>query len=256
MNREIQEYDLTDNNNLENNNLEKKALSLLCPIRWMYNSSGKYLESLMIRRGFWNCEDKRPARSAGEWVFPGMLMEDPTQRYKLEYEYRVAYDAFVDDTGYTGGFRDTSFMHAGSSIRGGFDYSFKYFVSTLTKPDFPFANIHEHEREINSKDFGIFNLNESERIIEIRWDRPVNFKRIIAKPNLWNTNQQFSEDSEEYIRHISYVKEIEDHISFMGLDDSIYGEYCIRRRIMSKNTYRALSNLETIEKLDGIIPHM
>jgi hypothetical protein len=235
---------MMDSNNLsvgsnETKSLQGKALSLLCPVRWVYDTYGKRMETLMIRRNFWNCIEKRPARSAGEWIFPGKLMEDPSQRHKMDYEYKVAYSAFVSETGYDGDFKDTSFIGAGTSIRGNFNYSFKYFISTLTKPDFSFSQFHLPELEDHLEKFGRFSRAENERIIEIRWDSPANWKSLIADPSYSRYHP---------IKSSEYIQEIKDHISFMGLDDSSYGNFSIKKRLMSKNTYRALSTLEIIAK--------
>jgi hypothetical protein len=166
---------------------EYTKLALLCPLRRKDDN----LEVLLIRKAFFNPDENRPRRSAGEWVFPGALI-DPKEAKREHYEFlhKPAQKYFEIETGYNDSYNKLRFIRSGVSKYLNSNYLFLFYTA-----------------EVN----GSFNFKTDPKVVmDIKWDSPKNWVELLS--------------SDDFAK--SQKKEILER----GLNDYKYGSFAITRR--------------------------
>jgi 8-oxo-dGTP pyrophosphatase MutT (NUDIX family) len=84
------------------------------------------IQILLIRRGLWNLEEKRPQKFPGEWVFPG-----GTTELKDNNILETAKREFREETGYEGVFSNIARFRTGSQESPGRTFFIEFFTASV-----------------------------------------------------------------------------------------------------------------------------
>ncbi|MBI4451083.1 NUDIX domain-containing protein [Candidatus Woesearchaeota archaeon] len=92
---------------------------VLCPIRWGHDG----IETLLVRRAFWDSKHRRPMAFPGEWVSPGGCKEE-NDRDLLATAIREA----KEEVGYDGSIVRPRFLRAATLPAYGKEYYIEFYT--------------------------------------------------------------------------------------------------------------------------------